>query len=76
MTNKLSIYIPIHNHPGLLKYVLDSCVGVADELVIVDGAYEGMQPWFDTLGADPAKSNKETLDIIDSYRDRINILYF
>ena len=75
MKTLLSIYIPIHNHPGLLHYVLDSCIGVADEVVIVDGAYESMLPWFDLIGSDPAVSDAETLAIIDSYRDKLNIVY-
>ncbi len=76
MKTKLSIYIPIHNHPSLLHYVLDSCIEIANEVVIVDGAYENMQSWFDLIGADPAKSDKETLDIIDSYKDKLNIIYY
>lgn len=75
MNTQLSIYIPIHNHPGLLHYVLDSCIGIANELVIVDGAYKGMVPWLEMMGINPSISTKETLDIIDLYKDRINIVY-
>lgn len=60
----ISGYLSIYNDWDMLDDVLDSVVGVLDELVVVDGGYAWMADYLEQTGRDPERSNQAMHDVL------------
>lgn len=75
MKTPISMYMIIHNQGTFLDIILDECIGVIDEVVIVDGCFGGAEQWLKVLDTNPEQSNEQTLKIIEEYSAKLNIKY-
>jgi hypothetical protein len=66
MVRKFSAYLSIYNDWDMLAGALSSIADKVDELVVVDGAYEWMAPFYAATGRDPEKSDDRVYDILAS----------
>jgi hypothetical protein len=57
MRSGFSAYLSIFNDWDVLPDALRSIVPYIDEIVVVDGAYDWMEPYFKPLGVDPRESD-------------------
>ena len=55
--SEFSAYLSIYNDWDILLPALKSVAAHVDELVVVDGAYQWMEPYLKAIGGDPAKSD-------------------
>lgn len=62
----LSAYVSIFNDWDILECSLRSIAPMIDELVVVDGAYEWLAPYFNSIGCPPARSDDRVYDILES----------
>jgi hypothetical protein len=74
MNNKFSAYLSNYNDFDMLEGALASIAGKVDELVVVDGAYEWMAPYYTALGYDPEKSSDRVFDIISASGMRYRVI--
>ncbi|GAB0117272.1 glycosyltransferase family protein [Acidisoma sp. 7E03] len=73
---KISAYLIIYNDYDILEASLESVVGYVDEIVVVDGAYTWLAPFFERVGHRADQSAAECLSIIDKFKSRVTIKYF
>ncbi|HSZ75205.1 MAG TPA: hypothetical protein VK779_10325 [Rhizomicrobium sp.] len=66
MSYKISAYLQVYNDWDILELALRSVAPFIDELVVVDGAYEWMAPYYRQLGKNPERSDDAVYDIIKS----------
>jgi hypothetical protein len=66
MSTKFSAYLSNYNDFDMLEGALASIADKVDELVVVDGAYEWMAPYYAALGHDPEKSCDRVFDIVSA----------
>lgn len=71
----ISMYMIIHNQGTFLDIILDECMGVIDEVVIVDGCFGGAEQHLRVLDTNPEQSNEQVLKIIEEYSKKLNIKY-
>lgn len=63
---KISAYLSIYNDWDILKEALASIRPYIDELVVVDGAYDWMEPLIIAMGGNPSKSKEEVYQVIEN----------
>jgi len=68
VSKNISAYLTIYNDWDLLELALQSMEPVIDELVVVDGAYEWMAPYYRSLGFSPERSGSRLYDVLESSR--------
>jgi hypothetical protein len=70
----VSSYISIFDDWDLLKPSLWSVNDLVDEIVVVDGAYGWMAPYFKALGRDPARSREQVYDGLASFGKKVKVV--
>jgi hypothetical protein len=68
---KVSAYIILHQDLDFLAHAIKSIYDHADEIVVVDGAYEWIAPFLAQAGEDPEKSAPALFDILEPFSAKI-----
>jgi hypothetical protein len=68
MNKKLSAYLSIYNDWDILRGALSSVADKVDEIVILDGAYDWMVPYYTAIGCNPERSDDRVYDAISDSR--------
>jgi len=66
VSNKISAYLQVYNDWDILELALRALAPFVDELVVVDGAYEWMAPYYRQLGWNPERSEAQVYDAIEA----------
>jgi hypothetical protein len=66
MPGGISAYLTVYNDFDILPHTLRAIAPYIDELVVVDGAYEWMVPYLETIGADLGRSNETVYDVLET----------
>jgi hypothetical protein len=61
-----SVYLSIFNDTDILPHTLRAIAPYVDELIVVDGGYDWMRPYFEGLGQDPEHSCDALYDIVEA----------
>lgn len=69
-----SAYLSLLDDWDLLGPALRSIVDRVDEIVVVDGAYRWMRPYFDKSGRDPSRSLPQVYDVLGGFGAKIKII--
>jgi hypothetical protein len=69
----LSAYVSLYEDASLLGAALASIAPLADEIVVVDGAYEWMRPFL--ADGDPARSGPRVEAALAPYRDKLRVVH-
>jgi len=70
----LSSYISIFDDWDLLQPSLASVAPIVDEIVVVDGAYEWMTPYLDTMTRKASRSRDEVYDVLATFGKKIRVI--
>jgi hypothetical protein len=70
----LSSYISIFDDWDLLQPSLASIEPFVDEIVVVDGAYEWMTPYLDTVTRKASRSRDEVYDVLATFGKKIRVI--
>jgi hypothetical protein len=70
----LSSYISIFDDWDLLQPSLASVAPIVDEIVVVDGAYEWMTPYLDTVTRKASRSRDEVYDVLATFGKKIRVI--
>jgi len=65
----------MHDDYDALQEALEAVVEYVDEIVVVDGAYRWIAPFFESCGKSPDRSSPEALRIVDSFLARTRVTY-
>lgn len=66
MRHRISAYLSIFNDWDILPQALRSVSSYIDELVVVDGGYEWMVPYLDSLGLSSVRSDERVYQAIEA----------
>jgi hypothetical protein len=70
----ISAYITLMDDWDILHAALSSIAPVVDEIVVADGAYAWMEPYFTACGRDPAHSNPHVARVLDQFGAKLRVI--
>jgi tetratricopeptide (TPR) repeat protein/organic radical activating enzyme len=70
----ISAYVNLFDDWELLDAALNSIAPMVDEIVVVDGAYKWMTPFFARLERDPTKSVDNVYDVLSKYSSKVRTI--
>jgi hypothetical protein len=70
----VSAYLSILDDWDILKPSLLSVIDRVDEIIVVDGAYRWMLPYFEKSGRDPTRSLPQVYDVLASLGEKIRVI--
>jgi hypothetical protein len=70
----VSAYLSILDDWDILKPSLLSILDRVDEIIVVDGAYRWMLPYFEKSGRDPTRSLPPVYDVLASLGEKIRVI--
>ena len=70
----ISAYVTLMDDWDILYAALSSIAPLVDEIVVVDGAYAWMEPYFAACGRDPAHSNPPVARVLDQFGTKLRVI--
>ncbi len=71
---KISSYISLFDDWELLDAALKSIAPLVDEIVVVDGAYKWMAPFFGCIDRDVTRSVDAVRDVLSTYGEKVRVI--
>src|SRR5215213_10730832 len=66
----ISAYLSIFDDWDILRPAMQSIAPLVDEIVVVDGAYEWMLPYFEASGRNPERSDPRVAECLEPFRHK------
>jgi hypothetical protein len=70
----ISAYLNLFDDWDILKSALLSVIDRVDEIVVVDGAYRWMLPYFNKMGRDPMRSLPQVYEVLSELGPKIRVI--
>ncbi len=70
----ISAYLNLFDDWDILRPALLSVIDRVDEIIVVDGAYRWMLPYFESTGRDPTRSVEQVYDVLATLGPKIRVV--